>query len=82
MRLEPVIGHLMRRATADVMIESNGAAVTIPQVELIDIHVYAANATESIVGEHPLELCPGRAIKGDNIPSMLMSFGGGHHRCP
>lgn len=82
LRLEPVIGHLMRRATADVTIESDGAAVTIPQGDVIDVHIYAANATESIVGEHPLELCPGRSIKGDNIPSMLMSFGDGHHRCP
>ena len=82
LRLEPVIGHLMRRATADVALESTGAALTIPQGELIDVHTYAANADESVVGEHPLELCPGRAIKGDNIPSMLMSFGDGHHRCP
>jgi cytochrome P450 len=82
LRLEPVIGHLLRRATADLAIESNGASVTIPQGDLIDLHIYATNADESIVGEHPLELCPGRPIKGDNIPSMLMSFGDGHHRCP
>jgi cytochrome P450 len=82
LRLEPVVGHLLRRATADVALENSGAALTIPQGELIDVHIYAANADESVVGEHPLELCPGRAIKGDNIPSMLMSFGDGHHRCP
>ncbi len=82
LRLEPVIGHLVRRATADVTIESGGESVTIPQGDLIDVHIYAVNADESIVGEHPLELCPGRAINGDNIPSMLMSFGDGHHRCP
>jgi cytochrome P450 len=72
----------MRRATADMTLESDGTPVTISQGEMIDVHIYAANADESIVGERPLELCPGRAIKGDNIPSMLMSFGDGHHRCP
>jgi cytochrome P450 len=82
LRLEPVIGHLMRRATDDVTLESNGTAVTISQGELIDVHTYAANADASVVGEHPLELCPGRAIQGDTIPSMLMGFGDGHHRCP
>lgn len=82
LRLEPVIGHLLRKATADVTLQSSGAALTIPQGELIDVHIYAANADESVAGEHPLELCPGRVIKGDNIPSMLMSFGDGHHRCP
>ena len=50
LRLEPVIGHLIRRATADVALESDGAAVTIPQGELINVHVYAANASEGIVG--------------------------------
>jgi cytochrome P450 len=82
LRLEPVIGHLLRRATADLSIESSGSTVTIPQGEPIDVHIYAANADATIVGEHPLELCPGRKINGDNIPSMLMSFGDGHHRCP
>ncbi|HEU5200591.1 MAG TPA: cytochrome P450 [Ktedonobacterales bacterium] len=82
LRLEPVVAHLLRRATADVSLESNGASVTIPKGALMDVHIRATNADESIVGEHPLELCPGRALKGDNIPSMLMSFGDGHHRCP
>ncbi len=82
LRLEPVLAHLLRRATADLVLESKGGQVTIPQGALVDVHIYATNADESIVGEHPLELCPGRAIKGENIPPMLMSFGDGHHRCP
>ncbi len=82
LRLEPVLAHLYRRATADVPLESNGAPLTIPKGSLVDVHIYATNADESVVGEHPLELCPGRTLKGDNIPSMLMSFGDGHHRCP
>ena len=48
----------------------------------MNIHIYAANLDTTVVGEEPLALCPGRAIHGDRIPSMLMSFGDGHHRCP
>ncbi len=82
LRLEPVIGHIYRRATADLAIESNGSSIVIPEGALIDLHVYGTNADEAIVGEHALELCPGRPIQGDAIPSMLMGFGDGHHRCP
>ncbi len=82
LRLEPVLGHLFRRTTADLVLESKGEQVTIPQGALVDLHIYATNADARIVGERPLELCPGRALKEENIPAMLMSFGDGHHRCP
>lgn len=82
LRLEPVVGHLYRRATADIALESQGRQVIISEGDLINIHIYAANADEKVVGEEPLALCPGRPIHGDRIPSMLMGFGDGHHRCP
>lgn len=82
LRLEPVVGHLYRRATAPIELESQGRRYTIPTDALIHLHVYAANADESVVGEEPLALCPGRSIQGERIPSMLMSFGDGAHRCP
>src|SRR5262249_35222209 len=82
LRLEPVLAHLLRRTTADLVFESKGEQVTIPQGALVDVHIYATNADESVVGEHPLELCPRRTITEENIPAMLMSFGDGHHRCP
>ena len=82
LRLEPVIAHLYRRATADVHIESRGKTITIPAGALIDLHIYSTNADEAVIGEPALELCPGRAIQGDTIPAMLMGFGDGHHRCP
>ncbi len=80
LRLEPVIGHIYRRTTADLRVESNG--VVIPEGALIDLHVYSTNADEAIVGEHALELCPARSLHGDAIPPVLMGFGDGHHRCP
>jgi len=82
LRLEPVVGNLYRRATADIHLESQGAHITLPQGELLNIHVHGANADESVVGEQPLALCPGRELKGDHIPSAVMAFGDGHHRCP
>ncbi len=82
LRLEPVLTHLMRRTTADIEIESDGSRVVIPAGEKIDLHVYSANMDDDVVGEMPLALCPGRELKGDHVPEMVMSFGDGVHRCP
>jgi len=82
LRLEPVVGNLYRRAIEDIPLESSGQQVVIPAGDLINLHIYNTNVDETVVGEEPLALCPGRAISGANIPSMLMAFGDGHHRCP
>jgi cytochrome P450 len=82
LRLEPVVGNLSRRATADLKIESNGEQVIIPKGAFIDIQISQANLDETITGEHPELLCPGRKLRHDNIPAALMGFGDGHHRCP
>ncbi len=80
LRLEPVVGHLYRRATADLTLD--GGAITIPQGSLIDLDVYAINADAMLVGEHPLLLCPGRPLAEERAGAAVMSFGDGHHRCP
>ncbi|WIG59753.1 MAG: Cytochrome P450 [Ktedonobacterales bacterium] len=82
LRLEPVVGHLYRRATADLQIESNGGQVTIAEGDLIDVHIYAVNADEAVVGEQPLALCPGRELHADRVAPSVMGFGDGQHRCP
>jgi cytochrome P450 len=82
LRLEPVVAHLYRRTTAPLALESQGESITIPENALIDLHIYSANADEGVVGEEPLALCPARALHGEHVPSMLMSFGDGAHRCP
>jgi cytochrome P450 len=82
LRLEPVVGNLTRIATADIHLESQGEQLVIPAGDLINIHIYATNEDESIVGEQPRMLCPGRLLADERIPSMVMSFGDGHHRCP
>ncbi len=82
LRLEPVVGNILRRATAALTIESNGQQYVIPQGALIDIRVHGTNADESVVGEHPLELCPDRTLKVERVAPSVISFGDGHHRCP
>lgn len=81
LRLEPVVGHLYRRATKDFSIESNGTAVTIPQGDLIHLHTYAINADPQVVTEQPRAICPNRELRAERAPASLMSFGDGDHRC-
>jgi cytochrome P450 len=82
LRLEPVIGNIRRRATADIPLESQSEQIVIPQGALIDIQVHGTNSDERVVSEEPLALCPGRELTGERIPTEVMSFGDGHHRCP
>jgi cytochrome P450 len=82
LRLEPVVGNLYRRTTADIEIKSGDEQIVIPQGELVDVHVRAANIDERVIGEQPMNVCPGRTLTGSQIPSAIMSFGDGVHRCP
>ncbi len=82
LRLEPVVGHLYRRATGDITLKRDGAEVVIPAGALIDLHLETANVDERVVGEAPTALCPMRPLRGERIGGMLMSFGDGAHRCP
>jgi cytochrome P450 len=83
LRLEPVVGHLYRRATADIPVDADdGQTITIPQGDLIDLHIYAANADEHVVGEQPLAVCPARSLRDERATPAMLGFGDGHHRCP
>ena len=82
LRLEPVVGQLYRRATADLHLEDGGKPVTIPSGSLIALDNYAINADEGAVGECPLALTPGRELLAERVGPAVMSFGDGHHRCP
>lgn len=81
LRLEPIIGHLYRRATRDLDIIVDEQTVHIRKGELIDLDVRQANSDESTVGECPLDLRPGRPLPR-GIGPEVMSFGDGHHKCP
>ena len=82
LRLEPVVGNLYRRATADLELAVGDTTVTIPQGSLINLHTYAINADESVVGEQPLAICPQREIKAERAGPAMLGFGDGQHRCP
>lgn len=82
LRLEPIVGHLYRRATADISVEHAGAPITIPAGDLIDLQIYAINADTAVVGDDPLAICPGRTLHADRAAPAVMGFGDGHHRCP
>ena len=81
LRLEPVVGRLLRRAEEDVELETGGRTVTIPAGDLIDLDIYSVNADESAVGEAPLTFC-GERERARGVQPFVMSFGDGHHRCP
>ena len=81
LRLEPVVGRLLRRAVRPVRLEGRSGAVDIAAGELLDIDVRAANADAAVVGAEPLGLCPGRELPR-GVPAAVMGFGDGHHKCP
>ena len=82
LRLEPVVGDLYRRATADLVLESDGQTVTIPAGALIDLHIHGTNSDKTVVGADPLLVCPARPLHPENATPAVMSFGDGTHRCP
>jgi len=80
LRLEPVVGHLLRRAVVDVTLTTEQSEVTIPAGDRLDLYIRAANADPAL-GEDRLRLCSGRDLpKG--VRAEVMSFGDGPHRCP
>lgn len=77
-RLEPVVGHLYRRAQAPIEIDGGH---TIAEGDLIDVCVRDTNTDTHVVGDEPLDLRPGRELPPGVDPSGL-TFGDGAHRCP
>ncbi len=84
LRLEPVVGNLLRRTTDEFTIESKGETITIPEGTLIDLNIYGTNTDELVTGHAPDEVCPAREMKAmrPKVPEFMMSFGDGNHRCP
>lgn len=81
LRLEPVVGHLYRRAVQEITLEGAGQTVRIPAGALLDLYVHAANTDPEAVGSAPLAACPARAL-APGVQPAVMSFGDGAHRCP
>lgn len=80
LRLEPVVGHLYRRAVSDLTVSNGGQVVTIPAGTLIDLDIVAINLDARTAGKDAGEILPDRALpKG--VSGALMGFGFGPHRC-
>ncbi|WP_081838396.1 cytochrome P450 [Thermogemmatispora carboxidivorans] len=83
LRLEPVVGHLYRRTSRELVLAGPAEEqLRIPAGAMIDLHIYAINGDERVVGEQPRRLGPGRTLHEERVPSSLMGFGDGAHRCP
>ena len=80
LRLEPVVGHLFRRANSDLLIESGGEFVCIPAGALIDLHLQEINADGRTVGAAPYEFNDQRPLE-KGVNGAVMGFGSGPHRC-
>ncbi len=81
LRVEPVVGHLLRRTLEPLTLDGPHGPVEVPAGTVVDIDVRAANADARTVGDDPLALCPGRALPR-SVPPALLAFGDGHHKCP
>jgi cytochrome P450 len=81
-RLEPVVGHLYRRAREPFApSECPAADDEILPGDLLDIHVRDANADAQVMGEDPLEFRPHRPLPR-GVSAAGLSFGAGARRCP
>ncbi|MGB0388684.1 MAG: cytochrome P450 [Ardenticatenaceae bacterium] len=81
LRVEPIVSRLYRRTTEAIELETNGETITIPAGELVELHIDAINADESVAGAEPNAVCPMRKLQKRAQPP-IMGFGDGHHRCP
>ncbi len=81
LRLEPVVGHLYRRAAASFTLTEGHQSWTVAAGDLLDVGVRQANADPDAVGPDALSLCPGRALP-PGVNEAGLAFGDGAHRCP
>lgn len=72
-RLEPVVGHLYRRAQGAFEVTEGGEAVTVEPGDLIDVCIRSANADAEAVGDDPLSLRPGRPLPSGVNAAVLTS---------
>ncbi|WP_353843865.1 cytochrome P450 [Brevibacterium sp. RIT 803] len=80
-RLDPVVGHLYRRAQADIEVSDNGCPHTISADDLIDVCVRETNTDPQAMGAAPDTIVPGRELERGKAATGL-SFSDGAHACP
>lgn len=80
-RLDPVVGHLYRRAQTDIDITDEGREHTISEGDLIDVCVRQTNTDPHVMGTVPNSICPGRELR-QGTPTTGLAFSDGAHKCP
>lgn len=80
-RLEPVVGHLYRRAAHAFEVTDGEDVVQVEQGDLLDVSVRHTNADPAAIGDDALTLCPGRHLPR-GVDESGLAFGDGAHRCP
>lgn len=82
LRLEPVVGHLLRRATEPMTVHDGEVAHEIPAGAVLNLYIRAANADpEHVGGPDPIGVCPQRDLP-PRVGGEVLSFGDGAHKCP
>ncbi len=81
LRLEPIVGHLYRRAEEGFTFTDGEETYAVMPGDLLDLFIRQANADPVTVGDAPLDVCPGRDLPR-GIGPEVMSFGDGAHKCP
>ena len=79
LRLEPILGVLARRSTAEL--ELPGTERTYPAGTLFKVDVRDSNIDERAVGKCPLAIDPDRDV-AQRAGGSMFAFGDGVHRCP
>ena len=80
-RLEPIVGHLYRRAQEPFDITDGDDTWAVAKGDLIDVCIRPANADVQAVGDDPLGICPYRPLPA-GVGQAALSFGDGAHKCP
>jgi cytochrome P450 len=81
LRLEPVVGHILRTTTEPIEVPAANGTVKIPAGTRVDVAVARANLDPAAVGEAPYQVCPDRPLAG-SLADGVLAFGDGPHRCP
>lgn len=81
LRLEPVVGHLIRRVREPLTVTLDEQSWTMQPGELVDVCVRQTNVDTEVVAQDPMTLCPGRDM-ADGLDAVGLSFSAGAHQCP
>lgn len=81
LRLDPVVGTLLREVIEPFALEVDGEQVPVPVGTLLALDVRDATVDPAVVGACPVTAHPGRSLPR-GVKADVVAFGEGPHRCP